>query len=207
MEKLINPTSIEASLKINEIINELENNSIADVTQGDLKNKIIVQKRNGSNSEITIDNVENAKKASRAIADDAGDIIRTSYLKKINGVIQGDLNISGNYKVNGNIFNEALNILKRNKRYALGDIVFDSRLKSYLHLKCVKGGTTDTSDLDTTFLNNVSVGNQFSDGEVTWEAAKFITDSDLKFSVTATDRADQIRVNNNNGREEIIILD
>ena len=205
MEKLINPTSIEASLKINEIINELENNSIADVTQGDLKNKIIVQKRNGSNSEITIDNVENAKKASRAIADDAGDIIRTSYLKKINGVIQGDLNISGNYKVNGNIFNEALNILKRNKRYALGDIVFDSRLKSYLHLKCVKGGTTDTSDLDTTFLNNVSVGNQFSDGEVTWEAAKFITDSDLKFSVTATDRADQIRVNNN-GREEIITV-
>ena len=206
MEKLINPTSIEASLKINEIINELENNSIADVTQGDLKNKIIVQKRNGSNSEITIDNVENAKKASRAIADDAGDIIRTSYLKKINGVIQGDLNISGNYKVNGNIFNEALNILKRNKRYALGDIVFDSRLKSHLHLKCVKGGTTDTSDLDTTFLNNVSVGNQFSDGEVTWEAAKFITDSDLKFSVTATDRADQIRVNNNNGREEIITV-
>lgn len=205
MEKLINPTSINASLKINEIIDELENNSVADILQGDLKNKLVVQKRNGSNSEIVIDDVENAKNSFYAMADDAGDIIRTSYLKKIDGVIQGDMNISGNYKINGNIFNEALNILKRNTRYSTEDIAFDARLKSHLHLKCVKEGVTDSSDLDETLLNNLNVGNQFNDGEVVWEAAEFISSADFSFSVTATDREDQIRVSNG-AKEEIITI-
>lgn len=203
MNKLIKTSPVDTAVKINEIIDELEKDVVTDIVHGSSENKIVVQKKNGSNSEIVIDNVENANRAVYATMDDDGNVIKTSYLKKIDGIIQGDMNISGNYKVNGKLINEALNLLKRNAEYIVGDIAFDKRLKSYIHLECIREGRSGESDFEESFYKALDVGSEFEDGEVLWKAVKFITKSNI--SVSATDRADQIKVSDN-GRESVITI-
>lgn len=47
-----------------------------------------------------------------------------------------------------NTFNAGLNILARNKAYAVGDIAYSPNLPSYMYLECVQAGTTANTEPD-----------------------------------------------------------
>lgn len=57
-------------------------------------------------------------------------------------------------KSNGNstTFDAGINILTRNKTYAVGDIAYSPNLPSYLYLECTKTGTTGTTEPDMSTL-------------------------------------------------------
>lgn len=63
-------------------------------------------------------------------------------------------------------FNAGLNILARNKAYAVGDIAYSPNLPSYLYLECTKAGTTGATEPD---MSTLSGGVAINDG-----TAKFI---------------------------------
>ena len=62
-------------------------------------------------------------------------------------------------------FNAGLNILARNKAYAVGDIAYSPNLPSYLYLECTTAGTTGETDPDMSTLSGAIVNDgtaQFS---------------------------------------------
>lgn len=64
------------------------------------------------------------------------------------------------------INNAGLNLLKRNKTYAIGDIAYSANLPSWARLECVKAGTT--AAIEPTFANITQAGVLVTDGTVTW---------------------------------------
>lgn len=58
-------------------------------------------------------------------------------------------------------FNAGLNILARNKSYAVGDIAYSPSLPSYLYLECTTAGTTGATEPD---MSTVSGGVMVDDG-------------------------------------------
>lgn len=62
-------------------------------------------------------------------------------------------------------FNVGLNILARNKAYAVGDIAYSPNLPSYLYLECTIAGTTGATEPDMSTLSGVSIVN---DGTATF---------------------------------------
>lgn len=66
-------------------------------------------------------------------------------------------------KSNGdkNQFYSGLNILQRNKEYAVGDIAYSPHLKSYQYLECITAGTTGDTDPD---FSTVVTGWVINDG-------------------------------------------
>lgn len=52
-------------------------------------------------------------------------------------------------------FNAGLNILARNKAYAVGDIAYSPNLPSYLYLECTTAGTTGATEPDMSTLSGV----------------------------------------------------
>lgn len=58
-------------------------------------------------------------------------------------------------------FNAGLNILARNKAYAVGDIAYSPNLPSYLYLECTTAGTTGATEPD---MSTFSVGVIVDDG-------------------------------------------
>jgi hypothetical protein len=56
-------------------------------------------------------------------------------------------------------FNAGLNILARNKAYAVGDIAYSSNLPSYLYLECTTEGTTGATEPDMSTLSGGAIVN------------------------------------------------
>lgn len=56
-------------------------------------------------------------------------------------------------------FNAGLNILARNKAYAVGDIAYSPSLPSYLYLECTKAGTTGATEFDMPTLSGGAIVN------------------------------------------------
>ena len=68
--------------------------------------------------------------------------------------------------------NAGLNMLARNKSYAVGDIAYSPNLPSYLYLECIMAGTTGNTEPD--FSNVKSGGVTVSDGTVQFDVKTVI---------------------------------
>ena len=88
------------------------------------------------------------------------------------GTVNGDVNVTGKYLVNGEELESGINLLKRNKEYAVGDIAFDKNLKSPYHLLCIEAGTTGSTAPEN--LNSNNLNDQITDGTVNWLVDQYI---------------------------------
>ena len=88
------------------------------------------------------------------------------------GTVNGDVNVTGKYLVNGEELESGINLLKRNKEYAVGDIAFDKNLKSPYHLLCIEAGTTGSTAPENLSSNNLN--DQITDGTVKWLVVQYI---------------------------------
>lgn len=76
-------------------------------------------------------------------------------------------------------FNAGLNILARNKAYAVGDIAYSPNLPSYLYLECTTAGTTGEEEPDMSTLSRAIVNDGTSQFVIKTICAKEYVD--LKF--------------------------
>lgn len=99
-----------------------------------------------SNAKISETNADNSAKAAKQSEENAKTWDPTQYVQSVtesNGkvtVTKGD--------GDSTTFNAGLNILARNKAYAVGDIAYSPNLPSYLYLECTKAGTTGATESD-----------------------------------------------------------
>lgn len=81
------------------------------------------------------------------------------YIKSIE-VKDGYMKVTDGADVSQEIMT-GLNILQRNKAYAVGDIAYSPRLKSYQYLECITAGTTGDTEPD---FSTVVTGGVINDG-------------------------------------------
>lgn len=97
-----------------------------------------------SNAKISETNASNSAKAAKQSEENAKTWDPTQYVQSVtesNGkvtVTKGD--------GKSTTFNAGLNILARNKVYAVGDIAYSPNLPSYLYLECTTAGTTGETE-------------------------------------------------------------
>ena len=108
-----------------------------------------------SNAKISETNADNSAKAAKQSEENAKTWDPTQYVQSVtesNGkvtVTKGD--------GDSTTFNAGLNILARNKAYAVGDIAYSPDLPSYLYLECTKAGTTGATEPDMSTLSGAIV--------------------------------------------------
>lgn len=76
-------------------------------------------------------------------------------------------------------FNAGLNILARNKTYAVGDIAYSPNLPSYLYLECTTAGTTGTTEPDMSTVSGEIVNDGTAKFTVKTVCAREYVDSKL----------------------------
>lgn len=108
-----------------------------------------------SNAKISETNADNSAKAAKQSEENAKTWDPTQYVQSVtesNGkvtVTKGD--------GDSTTFNAGLNILARNKAYAVSDIAYSPNLPSYLYLECTKAGTTGATEPDMSTLSGAIV--------------------------------------------------
>lgn len=88
------------------------------------------------------------------------------------GTVNGDVNVTGKYLVNGEELESGINLLKRSKEYAAGNIAFSKDLKSPYHLKCIVAGTT--AETEPEGLSSKLLNDEFEDGTVKWKVTEYV---------------------------------
>lgn len=93
----------------------------------------------------------------------------TKIEEKINSLTQGK-NIKIETTEDGKIVisvdgDLGINMLKRNQAYAVGDVAYVPALPTWARLDCTAAGTTAENEPE---WENVSVGQEITDGTVTW---------------------------------------
>ena len=117
------------------------------------------------------------------------------------GTVNGDINlVSGNYLINGEELESGINLLKRNKEYAAGDIAFSNSFNSQLHLKCIVAGTT--AEIEPEDLSSKVLNNEFTDGTVIWKVVKYTNQLENYLLVGKEEDIDQDLLH-----ENVIIVD
>ena len=117
------------------------------------------------------------------------------------GTVNGDINlVGGNYLINGEELESGINLLKRNKEYAAGDIAFSKSLNSQLHLKCITAGTT--AEIEPEDLSSKVLNNEFTDGTITWKVVKYTNQLENYLLVGKKEDIDQDLLH-----ENVIIVD
>lgn len=111
---------------------------------------------------------------------------------KLDGITEGATNVTdyvqsvteSNGKVtvtkgdgDSTTFNAGLNILARNKAYAVGDIAYSPNLPSYLYLECTTAGTTGATEPDMPTLSGAIVDDGTAQFSVKTVCAKEYVDS------------------------------
>lgn len=109
---------------------------------------------------------KNSENAAAASAKDAHDVAAAvgnpvADVTEVNGKVTVT-------KSNGdkNEFFAGLNMLQRNKAYAVGDIAYSPNLKSYEYLECITAGTTGDTEPD---FSTVTTGGVINDGGSVWK--------------------------------------
>lgn len=88
-------------------------------------------------------------------------------------------------------FNAGLNILARNKAYAVGDIAYSPNLPSYLYLECMTAGTTGGTEPDMSTIS----GGIVNDGTVKF-SVKTVCAKEYVDALRKSDEAVRVPINN-----------
>lgn len=121
------------------------------------------------------------------IAEDSTDV--TNYVKSVTES-NGKVTVT---KGNGesSTFNAGLNILAREKAYAVGDIAYSPNLPSHLYLECTTAGTTGATEPDMSALSGAIVNDGTAQFSVKTVCAKEYVDALRK-----SDEAVRVPINN-----------
>ena len=112
------------------------------------------------------------------------------------GTVNGDIDlIGGIYKINGEELESGINLLKRNKEYAAGDIAFSKSLNSQLHLKCITAGTTAEAEPEN--LSSKVLNDEFTDGTITWKVVKYTNQLENYVIIAKEDEIDESLLHEN----------
>lgn len=172
------------------------NNSVNPVTSGGIKasldNKVNVSDTGNTpiagkillvNNDGKLD-VDITGTAQRAIADGSGNNIVDTYESKsqADNLVKSITENEGKVTVttqggSQNSFYTGLNLLQRNKSYAVGDIAYSPNLPSWAYLECIEAGTTGASEPD--LQSSWGGGVLTYDGSVRWR----IRDRRCKYEV------------------------
>lgn len=132
---------------------------------------------------------------------------------KLDGIAEGATNVTDYVQAvtesNGKVtvtkgggesttFNAGLNILARNKAYAVGDIAYSPNLPSYLYLECTTAGTTGATEPDMSTLSGGIVDDGTAQFSVKTVCAKEYVDALRK-----SDEAVRVPINNLAGSDII----
>lgn len=128
------------------------------------------------------------------IAEDSTDV--TNYVKSVTES-NGKVTVT---KGSGesSTFNAGLNILAREKAYAVGDIAYSPNLPSHLYLECTTAGTTGATEPDMSALSGAIVNDGTAQFSVKTVCAKEYVDALRK-----SDEAVRVPINNLAGTDEI----
>lgn len=110
-----------------------------------------------SNAKISETNASNSAKAAKQSEENSKTWDPTQYVKSVTES-NGKVTVT---KGGGEstTFSAGLNILARNKAYAVGDIAYSPNLPSYLYLECTTAGTTGATDPDMSTLSGGAIIN------------------------------------------------
>lgn len=108
-----------------------------------------------SNAKISETNASNSAKAAKQSEENSKTWDPTQYVKSVTES-NGKVTVT---KGGGEstTFSAGLNILARNKAYAVGDIAYSPNLPSYLYLECTTAGTTGATEPDMPILSGAIV--------------------------------------------------
>lgn len=108
-----------------------------------------------SNAKISETNASNSAKAAKQSEENSKTWDPTQYVKSVTES-NGKVTVT---KGGGEstTFSAGLNILARNKAYAVGDIAYSPNLPSYLYLECTTAGTTGETDPDMSTLSGGAI--------------------------------------------------
>lgn len=108
-----------------------------------------------SNAKVSETNATKSAKAAKQSEENAKTWDPTQYVKSVTE-LNGKVTVT---KGSGDstTFNAGLNILARNKAYAVGDIAYSPNLPSYLYLECTTAGTTGEEEPDMSTLSGGTI--------------------------------------------------
>lgn len=108
-----------------------------------------------SNAKVSETNAAKSAKAAKQSEENAKTWDPTQYVKSVTES-NGKITVT---KGGGDstTFNAGLNILARNKAYAVGDIAYSPNLPSYLYLECTTAGTTGEEEPDMSTLSGGTI--------------------------------------------------
>ena len=151
-----------------------------------------------SNAKISETNASNSAKAAKQSEENAKTWDPTQYVQSVtesNGkvtVTKGD--------GKSTTFNAGLNILARNKAYAVGDIAYSPNLPSYLYLECTTAGTTGETEPNMSTESGAIVNDGTAQFSLKTVCAKEYVDalrkSDEAVNVPITNRVGTDFINN-----------
>ena len=128
-----------------------------------------------SNAKTSEANAANSAKAAKQSEENAKRWDPTQYVQSV-AESNGKVTVT---KGGGEstTFNAGLNILARNKAYAVGDIAYSPNLPSYLYLECTTEGTTGATEPDMSTISGAMVDDGTAKFSVKTVCAKEYVDS------------------------------
>ena len=128
-----------------------------------------------SNAKISETNASNSAKAAKQSEENSKTWDPTQYVKSVTES-NGKVTVT---KGGGEstTFNAGLNILARNKAYAVGDIAYSPNLPSYLYLECTTAGTTGETEPDMPTVSGAIVNDGTAKFSVKTVCAKEYVDA------------------------------
>ena len=128
-----------------------------------------------SNAKTSETNAANSAKAAKQSEENAKAWDPTQYVKSVTES-NGKVTVT---KGGGEstTFSAGLNILARNKAYAVGDIAYSPNLPSYLYLECTNAGTTGATEPNMSTLSGAIVNDGTAQFSVKTVCAKEYVDS------------------------------
>ena len=128
-----------------------------------------------SNAKISETNASNSAKAAKQSEENSKTWDPTQYVKSVTES-NGKVTVT---KGGGEstTFSAGLNILARNKAYAVGDIAYSPNLPSYLYLECTNAGTTGATEPNMSTLSGAIVNDGTAQFSVKTVCAKEYVDS------------------------------
>ena len=199
-------------------IDLIKNSFVHDLSSKVQENKLIIEGYRGKGTDDTLNKftveIPVSKLAITGSYNDLADVPElteeeivtalgyTPFNPTTGGDIQGNINLTngGKYLINGEELESGINLLKRSKEYAAGDIAFSKDLKSPYHLKCIVAGTT--SETEPEGLSSKLLNDEFTDGTVTWKIVKYINQLENYLLVGKEEDIDQDLLH-----ENVIIVD